>query len=563
MSFLATQKEVIILLSNRIYEIPRNQRKYVWTEEHWQELLSDLKFIIETGAGEKKHFLGSIVLKKEKQEPALTHYTIIDGQQRTITILLLLSMMTKIFGEKGMDDDYNGLKQKLIVTDLKNQRQCVLSSDFHTSIKEIVKASCDEGNKNISLNVILEKCIKDKSRDISIKKCCLFFYETFCMFDEKTLRSFRDALVSTNYVEIEASNDEDSYTIFEILNARGQTLEDHEMVKNFVMRYIMPKDLTDEVKRDWELIIDGRLGNTRNISRFFKHYTIHKYQETAKKSVYKVIISNVSKDAVKDFLNDILLKAGYYETMLYPAWDGDKANCTKEEYKILNFFLKKNVFIFRPAMLSLMSVYKLGIISYEDYVKALKFLYYFYICYNVIGEKNSNEIDEIIRKYSYLIEKNRNLNDINNFEKSLLKRLPNEEAFIMKFCNIGWSNHHKFYATKKNKETVQLILELIEKKLSGAENVNEFTIEHIKPDNEEEENSKIGNLLPLEQVINQNCKDLPIGEKIVRYEMSNFASARGFARRYGNGKQEFKISKRSEAMAKQIYDEVKGFMVNN
>ena len=46
----------------------------------------------------------------------------------------------------------------------------------------------------------------------------------------------RDILLGTSYVEIVATTDEDSYTIFEILNARGQELDDHELVKNFVMR---------------------------------------------------------------------------------------------------------------------------------------------------------------------------------------------------------------------------------------------------------------------------------------------------------------------------------------
>ena len=50
----------------------------------------------------------------------------------------------------------------------------------------------------------------------------------------------RRALADAKYIHIQADNNEDSYTIFEILNARGMALEDFELIKNFIMRYILP-----------------------------------------------------------------------------------------------------------------------------------------------------------------------------------------------------------------------------------------------------------------------------------------------------------------------------------
>lgn len=42
---------------------------------------------------------------------------------------------------------------------------------------------------------------------------------------------------------------------------------------------------------------------------------------------------------------------------------------------------------------------KLDKLSDSDYIKALNFIYEFYICFNVIGEEKSNKIDEPINKY--------------------------------------------------------------------------------------------------------------------------------------------------------------------
>lgn len=49
-------------------------------------------------------------------------------------------------------------------------------------------------------------------------------------------------------VKIVSSSEEDSYTIFEILNARGQELAAHELLKNYIMRYIQPAERRDDAR---------------------------------------------------------------------------------------------------------------------------------------------------------------------------------------------------------------------------------------------------------------------------------------------------------------------------
>ena len=67
-------------------------------------------------------------------------------------------------------------------------------------------------------------------------------------------------------VSIISSTEEDSYTIFEILNARGQELEQHELLKNYIMRYIDPIENRDMAKEKWE-IMEKELG--KYFKRFF------------------------------------------------------------------------------------------------------------------------------------------------------------------------------------------------------------------------------------------------------------------------------------------------------
>ena len=59
-------------------EIPFFQRKYIWDESNWEELLKNL-------LDEKQiHFLGSIILKMESANAGeATVWSVIDGQQRS------------------------------------------------------------------------------------------------------------------------------------------------------------------------------------------------------------------------------------------------------------------------------------------------------------------------------------------------------------------------------------------------------------------------------------------------------------------------------------------------
>ena len=55
MAFKAQQRKISDLFTGSILEIPRNQRRYVWKKEHWDELLFDLKFVIEVTEDKKNH----------------------------------------------------------------------------------------------------------------------------------------------------------------------------------------------------------------------------------------------------------------------------------------------------------------------------------------------------------------------------------------------------------------------------------------------------------------------------------------------------------------------------
>lgn len=92
MGFEAKEKAVDKLLNDAIYYIPRNQRRYVWTSSNWTDLYEDILLVADNVAD--SHFIGSIVLKDEGKVDGLSKYTVIDGQQRILTLtIFLISIM--------------------------------------------------------------------------------------------------------------------------------------------------------------------------------------------------------------------------------------------------------------------------------------------------------------------------------------------------------------------------------------------------------------------------------------------------------------------------------------
>ncbi|MBF6276376.1 MULTISPECIES: DUF262 domain-containing protein [Nocardia] len=105
------------------YEIPVFQRPYVWSEEDqweplWQDVVRVAEQVVAAGSDEdalaavSAHFLGAIVFKAR---PAITgdvtRYGVIDGQQRTTTLLLLLDAAKKVFIGRGYEDQAEALDE--------------------------------------------------------------------------------------------------------------------------------------------------------------------------------------------------------------------------------------------------------------------------------------------------------------------------------------------------------------------------------------------------------------------------------------------------------------------
>lgn len=550
MGFEAKEKAVDKLLNDAIYYIPRNQRRYVWTSSNWTDLYEDILLVADKVAD--SHFIGSIVLKDEGKEDGLSQYTVIDGQQRILTLTIFLVSIMFTLKKRNLMADFGGTQKYLVAKDIKNNLREIVYPEYHLTLPNMVNTVIDMQQKDIedlSISAFGNTCLISEKKDKVIVDAFKFFSGKLSPLEDEKILQIRDALIGISYVNIISSTEEDSYTIFEILNARGLDLEDHELLKNYIMRYLQPVERRDDAKKIWEEI-ENSLG--KNQKSFLRYYAIHKYNyNTDKKqgiSVYKSIQKATKGRNVNLLLNDLRLKSQLYYQILFPS------NPNSFEYEIFTFFKRNRVEQFRPLIMSLMHQKILEKISDELYEEVLKYLYKFFVCYKIIGEENSNKLSDTIYKYSYLIETEYSDSKVKECIKALNEKLPTLDSFINTFKNIGWSNHWGIYKDSKIKERCQLILEIIEKYVANREINMQVTIEHVLPDCERIENAQIGNLFYLEENLNRQCATKPLEQKIDIYDKSSLASPKGFAKRYRN--KTFNPADRTVFLAKLIYNNI-------
>lgn len=216
------------IFSKRLLEIPFYQRAYVWKEEQWDRLISDMEFVTDT---RKPYFLGSVILKQGDAPRTWENFSdrkiVVDGQQRLTTLLILLKVIalktgkTKSFDNSfRLDDDDEEKKGPIALVHGKN----------------------DIKNFNLVMDyTVAEKiAISEKSQIIA----------AFNYFIDKvdTKKIDKNAITqNVQFVCIELSEGEDEQQVFDTINSLGVSLTTAELLKN----YFFNKDNIDEYQNYW------------------------------------------------------------------------------------------------------------------------------------------------------------------------------------------------------------------------------------------------------------------------------------------------------------------------
>ncbi len=205
------------------YVIPRYQRAYAWEDKEIVQLIDD----INDSTGD--YYIGSLVVAKVKGKEET--YEVVDGQQRLTTLYLLLHYL-------------------------------VSRRRLEREVGKTLSFDC-RPNSNYTLVHIQDLLSKEKPLaddmdriEQSILNGLKVIEQKFTVGDVIDVEAFIERLKSVILYRIEVPEHTDLNRYFEIMNTRGEQLEQHDILKAKLMGYLSDRREQEFFSRVWNACSD-------------------------------------------------------------------------------------------------------------------------------------------------------------------------------------------------------------------------------------------------------------------------------------------------------------------
>ena len=294
------------------YRIPEYQRAYSWEAEQCQQLVDDLVASCKSNKNEQ-YFLGCIVIVKDSKEE-MSKYTVIDGQQRLTTLLLLIKALHKRAGTHvHLEGCYRRQDEK---------------GAFHPGKRVVSEAIEDDREALENLLEDKEPCTNTRfSRNLeTIQK----------KLDESTdsgdmkLRDFIGFLLKKAVLlPIECDSPDSALRIFETLNNRGMPLTDADIFKATLYTNIPELTEKEEFVRQWNQLrrdVEERETDIDNLFRIHMHILRAGEGDTTKEIALRKYFDDKKPDAFSDSMI-VMNSLAQYHAIGHSEWE-----CWEEYY---------------------------------------------------------------------------------------------------------------------------------------------------------------------------------------------------------------------------------------
>lgn len=315
--FLASNKTQFI--------IPVYQRNYDWTVGQCKQLLDD---ILEVGYSKKTnaHFIGSIVYIHDDAYTTsrIKELTIIDGQQRLTTLTLIYLTLYRLAKE---------IKDEVLVNEI---NETYLINKF-ASDEEKLKLRPTENNDR-ALKFLLRGDATEQFNDFSKLVTNFDYFKE--RINEELYRVVLKGLEKLMFVEVSLERGKDDpQRIFESLNSTGLKLEQGDLIRNYILMGLSPKDQNKIYQSYWEIIeklAKDDVSNESKVSDFIRDYlTLQNRNIPNKGKVYLEFKAKYPTTTLEDLeknLTEIKSLVKHYNKLINPKNEVDKEIRAQLEY---------------------------------------------------------------------------------------------------------------------------------------------------------------------------------------------------------------------------------------
>lgn len=549
----ATEDTIKTVLSRGEYrfKVPEYQRQYAWQEAQWEDMWNDIMEVMENGGS---HFLGSIVVVKEdKPFDELDILEIVDGQQRLVTISLILCLIRERFKQANQDDwdlDFNPSERAERIDirylykedeQMQNHPNITLSTFDNEEYQEILNGRLPE-NENSQL-IEASQFFLQKISDLSLEE----------------VEDARTRLVnSMTLVTIECNNEESAFKLFETLNDRGLDLTAVDLMKNHLFSLATQADNDEldyeQIKKDWEDIIRIVKPELSKPVRFFRHYMMPAEDPDISEAIssYKLydrfceVLDNdihESDTTIQGYIADMKSKASLYVDIVNADTDefSGQANRTINRYlENLNILGATQE---RTLLLRLFS----EIENSNELIRGLSVIESFIFRWRATSQTTGTDVDEVHATLCSMVFDHPD--PIGELREKLGAKAPSDSEVRVAITTNDFPRNERTRYILSKIET-----ESYSKDQSKVINPATVEIEHIAPrksfdadkysawieyldcgkETFEEYCNQIGNLTLLNERMNARAQDEPFAQKKREYESSDFEMTKGIAKEYDN-----------------------------
>lgn len=443
-----------ILTAPKQYIIPEYQRNYSWNKSQWERLWHDLiDFIPQTKiVPTKEYFFGSIVRCHKNSFVPVSECWIIDGQQRTTTMIILLVALRDVS-----------------VAPIAGLDSCIANTSVSGMLS---KKLLPKKNDREELDCLIKRT--SVSTNGKIKQAYDFFVNKIKSLPKTiTSNDIFSSLGCLKMVDIEIQN-EDPQVIFETLNSTGKDLNPTDKIRNFVMMGLTQSERETLLVDFWDKL-DTEFSSIPNyeneIDEYIWRYLVFKRRRKVKwEELYEEFRQYVSDrkqkgETIFDICKDIMEYAKYYVQFLDP----EKCTTTEKEY-----FEDLLILGQRTQYPFLLLLKEFGVSMY-DKCEIMKLIVSYFVrrmfC-SISGQGTNNLFIKLLK-----ISKGNELNDFKNYFKfyaTWQQRFPSDKAFEESWQTCDLYRNNALYVLSK-----------LEKKNSSysvsAGGKRTITIEHIRP----------------------------------------------------------------------------------
>lgn len=554
------EKSVMEYLSKGKFIIPMYQRPYTWGEDECSQLWQDIVEFFNDSDKQKddKYFLGSIVTYIENGKQ-----NIIDGQQRTTTLMLLIKALhTKILNAKGnesnrlIDNIVSCLWETNMQSDEIDHKAIRLQSEVATD-DDIAVLNAILQNEYAAPSDPKELEAKIKQTKTPYEKNYLYFLLESSKFAEKFPMQWAGLCItllqSCIVLPIECTSQDNALRIFNTLNNRGKPLSDADIFKGIIYGSKKDKQSKNDFAKNWKQLESDNDGDMNFIFRNYMHIVRAREQDKTSEIGLREFFANKHKDILTNNSDKVMAEINQLSDFWNDAYDDKLSQRSLQLYEALDYFPNDYWKYLDSAYYMYCSDRGLDYFDKHDEFLA-KVVTHFLVKF--INKPSRAEIKPIVfNAYTALYETGKL-----DFQTNTKEILQDEATFKAQF----------FKADRLIPSLLRLNLYL---QYPEQELDLKAEIEHIFPKTTQWRSSytgwdkdeakplieSIGNKMWLEKRLNIKASNNYFDDKKDKYAKSKFLEAQEIARRPQNDWLKEDIEKRKE----DIYTRLKSFFIGN